>query len=106
MGSNVTYRGPDDLPGVIPVFPLAGALLLPRGTHAAQHLRAALPGDDRRRAEGRAADRHDPARRDAQRPRAARPALYSVGCVGRITQLAETGDGRYLVTLTGIARFR
>jgi Lon protease-like protein len=34
------------------------------------------------------------------------PSLYSVGCLGRITQLAETGDGRYLITLTGIARFR
>jgi Lon protease-like protein len=32
--------------------------------------------------------------------------LFSVGCVGRITQLAESGDGRYLIQLTGIARFR
>jgi Lon protease-like protein len=35
-----------------------------------------------------------------------KPNLYKVGCVGRITQLAETGDGRYLIQLTGIARFR
>jgi len=35
-----------------------------------------------------------------------KPNLYKVGCVGRITQLAETGDGRYLLQLTGIARFR
>jgi Lon protease-like protein len=35
-----------------------------------------------------------------------RPNLYNVGCVGRITQFAETGDGRYLLQLTGIARFR
>jgi len=34
------------------------------------------------------------------------PRLYHVGCAGRITQLAETGDGRYLITLTGVARFR
>jgi Lon protease-like protein len=34
------------------------------------------------------------------------PKLYSVGCAGRITQLAETGDGRYLITLIGISRFR
>jgi Lon protease-like protein len=34
------------------------------------------------------------------------PKLYGVGCAGRITQLAETGDGRYLITLSGIARFR
>jgi Lon protease-like protein len=35
-----------------------------------------------------------------------KPALYKIGCVGRITQLAETGDGRYLLQLTGISRFR
>jgi len=35
-----------------------------------------------------------------------RPHLFRVGCVGRITQLAESGDGRYLLQLTGIARFR
>ncbi len=32
--------------------------------------------------------------------------LFTVGCAGRITQFAETGDGRYLITLTGVARFR
>jgi Lon protease-like protein len=35
-----------------------------------------------------------------------RPRLASVGCAGRITAFAETGDGRYLITLTGVARFR
>jgi Lon protease-like protein len=35
-----------------------------------------------------------------------RPNLYKIGCAGRITQLAETGDGRYLMQLTGIARFK
>jgi uncharacterized protein len=35
-----------------------------------------------------------------------RPNLYKIGCVGRITQFAETGDGRYLLQLTGVARFR
>jgi Lon protease-like protein len=35
-----------------------------------------------------------------------KPALYKIGCVGRITQLAESGDGRYLIELTGVARFR
>ena len=34
------------------------------------------------------------------------PRLYGTGCAGRITQFAETGDGRYLVTLTGVARFQ
>ena len=32
--------------------------------------------------------------------------LYKIGCVGRLTQIAESGDGRYLIQLTGIARFR
>ena len=35
-----------------------------------------------------------------------RPPLFKIGCVGRITQLAESGDGRYLLELTGVARFR
>ena len=38
--------------------------------------------------------------------RADKPPLYKIGCVGRITQLAESGDGRYLLELTGVARFR
>ncbi len=37
---------------------------------------------------------------------AARPSVYSVGCAGRITSFSETGDGRILITLTGICRFR
>jgi Lon protease-like protein len=37
---------------------------------------------------------------------ALKPPLFRVGCVGRITQLAESGDGRYLIELTGVARFR
>src|SRR5258707_1863480 len=36
----------------------------------------------------------------------AKPVLFRVGCVGRITQLAESGDGRYILELTGIARFK
>jgi Lon protease-like protein len=35
-----------------------------------------------------------------------KPNLFKVGCVGRITQIAESGDGRYLLQLTGVARFR
>ncbi len=34
------------------------------------------------------------------------PPLYSIGCVGRLTQFAESGDGRYQVVLTGVSRFR
>ena len=39
-------------------------------------------------------------------PDESKPALFRVGCVGRITQLAESGDGRYVLELTGIARFK
>jgi len=37
---------------------------------------------------------------------AAAPPLYAVGCAGRITSFDETDDGRYLITLTGLCRFR
>ena len=103
---NAEYRGPVDLPGVIPVFPLPGALLLPRGQMPLNIF------------EPRYLAMIDDALRDGHRligmiqPDAAQgghggvPALYKVGCVGRITQLAESGDGRYLIELTGVARFR
>ena len=42
----------------------------------------------------------------AHSPDEEKPALFHVGCVGRITQLAESGDGRYILELTGIARFK
>ncbi|NVP72718.1 LON peptidase substrate-binding domain-containing protein, partial [Vibrio cholerae] len=35
-----------------------------------------------------------------------RPTLSSVGCIGRITSFAETGDGRYITSLSGVCRFR
>ncbi|RDV04000.1 LON peptidase substrate-binding domain-containing protein [Undibacter mobilis] len=106
MPMNPRYRSPVDLPGVIPVFPLAGALLLPRGQ---------LPLNI---FEPRYLAMIDDALRDGHRligmiqpdgvtesPRL-KPALFKVGCVGRITQLAESGDGRYIIELTGVARFR
>ena len=63
MPMNAIYRGPADLPEVIPVFPLAGRAAAAARADAAQHFRAALPRDGRRRAEQRRpADRHDPAR--------------------------------------------
>jgi Lon protease-like protein len=96
------YRKLSDLPELIPVFPLDGALLLPgcqlplqifeprylnmiddamSGHRLVGMIQTAAGGDK------------------------ARPNLAEVGCVGRITAYAETGDGRYLITLTGICRF-
>jgi Lon protease-like protein len=106
MPMNAVYRGPADLPHTIPVFPLPGALLLPRGQMPLNIFepRYLAMIDDA------LADRHrligmiqpDPAHPGT----ADKPNLYKVGCVGRITQLAETGDGRYLLELTGVSRFR
>ena len=106
MPMNVVYKGSADLPENIPVFPLAGALLLPRGQ---------LPLNI---FEPRYLEMIDDSLRDGHRligmiqPDPAhpgsedKPTLFKVGCVGRITQIAESGDGRYLLQLTGVARFR
>ena len=106
MPMNVVYRGPSDLPHVIPVFPLPGALLLPRGQmplNIFEPRYLAMIDDamaDRHRLLGMIQpDTAHPGRED-------KPNLYKIGCAGRITQLAESGDGRYLIELTGVARFR
>lgn len=105
MPINADYRGPADLPEVIPVFPLTGALLLPRGQMPLNIF------------EPRYLAMVDDALRDGHRligmiqpdishsSDSERPSLFRVGCVGRITQLAESGDGRYVVELTGVSRF-
>ena len=106
MPMNAVYQGPADLAEVIPVFPLPGALLLPRGQMPLNIFepRYLEMIDDA------LADRHrliGMIMPDAGNPGPeSRPNLYRVGCVGRITQIAESGDGRYLIQLTGISRFR
>ena len=106
MPMNSTYLGPGDLPDVIAVFPLAGALLLPRGQLPLNIFepRYVAMIDDVLRSGHRLIGMIQP---DASQPeQESKPNLYAIGCVGRITQIAETGDGRYLLQLTGIARFR
>ena len=107
MPMNVTYEGPSALPHVIPVFPLPGALLLPRGQMPLNIFepRYLAMTDDAMRSEHRLIGMIQP---DPTHPGPDqnKPHLFQVGCVGRITQLAESGDGRYLMQLTGIARFR
>ena len=106
MPMNAVYRGPADLPQTIPVFPLPGALLLPRGQMPLNIFepRYLAMVDDSLRDGHRLIGMIQP---DAAHPGPeAKPNLYKVGCVGRITQLAETGDGRYLLQLTGVCRFR
>ncbi len=106
MPINAEYRGPAELPEVIPVFPLPGALLLPRGQMPLNIFepRYLAMVDDAFRDGYRLIGMIQP---DAAHTRdAERPALFRVGCVGRITQLAESGDGRYILELTGVSRFR
>jgi len=106
MPINAAYRGPGDLPNVIPVFPLPGALLLPRGQMPLNIFepRYLAMVDDALRSGLRLIGMIQP---DVTRTeRRDRPALFHVGCVGRITQLAESGDGRYLLELTGVSRFK
>jgi Lon protease-like protein len=91
-----------DLPQVIPLFPLAGVILLPRGqlplnVFEPRYLNMvddAMAGD---RMIGMIQPAGGPSRL---------PSLSAVGCAGRITSFAETSDGRYLITLTGLSRFR
>ena len=107
MPINIEYRGPADLPEIIPVFPLPGALLLPRGQMPLNIFepRYLAMVDDSFRDGHRLIGMiqpdvaHSPKNSD-------KPKLFRVGCVGRITQLAESGDGRYILELTGIARFK
>src|SRR4026209_1522334 len=127
MPMNAQYRGPIEMPGVIPVYPLPGALLLPRGQMPLNIFepRYLAMVDDALRdghrligmiqpdvAHAGSGDKTSLSQIGGARPDwapaawADKPALYKIGCVGRITQLAESGDGRYLIELTGVARFR
>ena len=96
------YRRIADLPQMIPVFPLDGALLLPGGDLPLQIFEPRYLNmvDDVMAGErviGMIQTRAGGARQ--------RPKLADVGCLGRVTSFAETSDGRYLITLTGVCRF-
>jgi uncharacterized protein len=92
-----------ELPAILPIFPLTGVLLLPSGRlplniFEPRYLamtRDALAGD-------RIIGMIQPT--ELERP-GHPPALYGVGCAGRIIAFSETDDGRYLVTLAGLLRF-
>ena len=105
MPFNTSYGSTADFPELVPIFPLPGALLLPRGQMPLNIFedRYVTMVDDcltGARLIGLIQPVPDHATRLAQ------PELYQVGCLGRLTQFAETGDGRYLLTLTGVCRFR
>jgi Lon protease-like protein len=102
---NAFYRGPGDCPAMVPLFPLPGALLLPRGQmplNIFEPRYLAMIDDVLKSHRLIGMIQPDEGAEDSTR---LTPSLYGVGCIGRITQIAETGDGRYLLTLTGVARF-
>ena len=92
-----------DLPDVIPVFPLPGALLLPRARLPLNIFepRYLAMLDDALKSDHRLIGMIQPFE-----SRSPQPKLHSIGCAGRVTSLSETEDGRYLIALTGISRFR
>lgn len=96
------YRRAADLPQVIPVFPLDGALLLP---HGQLPLRIFEPRYLNMVDDAMAAERMIGMIQTRTGGDRTRPALVGVGCLGRITSFAETSDDQYLITLTGICRF-
>jgi len=97
-------HGGTALPVILPIFPLTGVLLLPRGRlplniFEPRYLamtRDALAGE---RLIGMVQP-SDPAASGSN------PPVYPTGCAGRITSFSETDDGRFLITLTGTSRFR
>ena len=105
QAGNAHYHSADQLPRKAAVFPLPGALLLPGGQmplnifepRYLQMIDDAMRGD---RIIAMCQPRFD-APDDSSNAK-----LCDVGCLGRITSLGETGDGRYVLTLQGICRFR
>lgn len=93
-----------DLPEEFPVFPLTGALLLPGGRlplNIFEPRYLAMIEDSM--AAGRVFGMVQP---DPKLPHGDNgPALYRIGCLGRLSAFSETDDGRYLITLTGLIRF-
>jgi Lon protease-like protein len=89
------YVKASDLPQVIPVFPLDGALLLP---HGAMPLNIFEPRYLNMVDDAMAGDRIVGMVQTQPGGERDRPALVAIGCAGRITSFAETHDGRYLIT--------
>ena len=97
-----------DLPDTVPLFPLPGALMLPRARlplnifepRYLEMIDDVIAGD---RVVAIIQPRFD---REEKATGEECPALCQVGTLGRITSLSETGDGRYIISLVGICRFR
>ena len=97
-----------ELPETLAIFPLPGALLLPRARlplnvfepRYLAMLEGALKTDHR------LIGMVQPLEGGDSRASGAPTKLHKVGCAGRVVKFSETGDGRYLIALAGICRFR
>ena len=97
-----------DLPDTIPVFPLPGALMLPRARlplHIFEPRYLAMI-EDCMKTKHRLIGMIQPRETPQSEKRAGEKRLQAIGCAGRLTGFSETEDGRYMVTLSGASRFR
>jgi Lon protease-like protein len=99
------HRPPaESLPETFPIFPLGGALLLPRGRLPLNIFEPRyLAMTEDALAKGRYFGMVQPNPRGTHGPTG--PGIYRIGCLGRLSAFSETDDGRYLITLTGVTRF-
>lgn len=103
---------PEILPAILPVFPLAGVLLLPRGSlplNIFEDRYLAMTADTLKSDHRMIGMIQPTGADDADGIVAAGrtgPELFRIGCAGRLIQFAETRDRRYMITLVGISRFR
>jgi Lon protease-like protein len=91
------------LPPVVPVFPLTGAVLLPRGVMPLNIFEPRYLAMVRDALSGTGVIGMIQPRRASD---ARRPELFDIGCIGRITESRDAEDGRMLIELTGLVRFR
>lgn len=103
---NASYTSINGIPEIVPVFPLTGALLLPGGQMPLNIFepRYLEMVEDAMRGE-KLIGMIQPCLKYSGEP-CSNPPLSGVGCLGRITGFQETGDGRYLISLSGICRYR
>jgi uncharacterized protein len=109
MGVTDRYRKPDDMPPLIPVFPLQGCILLPRSglplnIFEPRYLAMFNDALASHRVIG-IVQPSIPAAEEGESPQGKSCPLRHIGCAGRITSFNETDDGRVFITLTGVARF-
>jgi hypothetical protein len=110
LGWTNQYQRPQDLPARLPVFPLRGAILLPRATlplnifepRYLEMLNDTLSGS---RLIGIIQPARTAATIETESPQGKSVPLRSVGCAGRVSSYQELDDGRLAITLTGICRF-